>query len=193
MPRFYLDFRSPVAYLAMQPTLAMLGRLGARAAWLPYAARWEVLAQPSPEETKGGVHRRVRAQWRRDTHLRYAAVQGVPMRFPDPPCETSCALAGLAYAGPDALDYVQAGFAAFWGDGADLDDLGTVRALLDGAGHDGAGFDPAQWLPKLDEIRAQAVELQVPDAGTLVVDGQVFLGREHLPWAEELLAGGAAT
>ena len=94
--RVYIDFKSPAAYLAFKPTLALAERKDLTLDWQPIRTRQQPVPAEAADEDRGTTHRRVRAQARRDTHLFYAQVQGVPMRFPTGAFpETDLALACL--------------------------------------------------------------------------------------------------
>jgi 2-hydroxychromene-2-carboxylate isomerase len=184
--RIYVDFKSAPAYLAMQPTLALLDRLGLTAEWRPFDTRHLAIPEPKAEETRGETHIRVRAQQRRDTNLKYAAVQGIPMVYPATPGATRCALAALLYVHDRPLPFIRAAFTAYWRDGLDLDDAAVVAGLLDAAGYASAGFAAGEFADMMDAGQAEAEEVGVFDTPMFVLDEQLFLGREQLPWIEFL-------
>ena len=45
----------------------------------------------------------------------------------------------------------------------------------------------AERLTELEAMQLTSEELGVVDTPAYVIDGQVFIGREHLPWVRELL------
>ena len=57
----YLDFKSPGAYLAMSPTLALVERLSLEVDWKPFRVIERDVPKLGKEETVGESHRRVRA------------------------------------------------------------------------------------------------------------------------------------
>lgn len=185
--RIYIDFKSGPAYLAMKPTLALLAQKGVSADWLPFDRRQPEAQPPREGESRGETHLRVRQEQRRQTCLKYAAIQGIPMRYPDRPSGTRCALAALLHAGDNPLPYIEAAFAAYWRDHLDLDDAGVVAGLLRQSGNDADGFDPAAYTEVLDANQQQAEELGVFDTPMYLVGEEPFLGREQLPWIEALL------
>lgn len=190
--RVYIDFKSPAAYLALKPTLALAQRTGTILDWQPIRTRQSAVpVAPDPEqkdqEDKGTRHRRVRAQARRDTHLFYAKVQGIPMRFPAAEFPaTDLALAALA-AVTDSDAFVEAAFHAYWADAADLNTPATVEQLLSACGTETGGLASLPVADLLAQKAEQAIADQVIDAPGYVIGEQVFIGREHLPWIEELL------
>lgn len=187
MLKFYIDFKSPAAYLAMKPTLLLIEKYGLAVTWRPYKTVQHAVPPRRSTDQKPEIHRRVRAIARRDAHLLYAGVQGIPMTFPQPPGETDLALAALTLIDSSPTAYVQAAFTAYWADGVNLNDHAVVSRLLEQTGYD------ASLLTDLDveAILAQAQETAladgVVDTPAYVIDEQVFIGREHLPWVEELI------
>ena len=186
--RIYIDFKSAPAYLAMQPTLALLERLGVTAEWLPYDARQAAIPPASDQETRGETHVRVRAEQRRETNLRYAAVQQLPMFYRDDPGSTRCALSALLVLEEDPLSFIRAAFAAYWQEGRDLDDAEVVGDLLACSYPGAVAFDPELSLPLLDSHHLAAEEFGLFDTPLYVIGDEMFLGREQLPWIESLLS-----
>jgi len=185
--RFYLDFKSPDAYLAMKPTLELVLRHDLEISWLPFRSVEQIVPDEKPHETKGETHRRVRAVARRRTHLMYADIQGIPMTFPEHPTSTDLALSALLTTGDSSVDFIRAGFQAYWVEQQDLNDPAVVKALLEDAGR-----DPSEWLgldhkALLTENQRAAGELGVVDVPAYLIDDQVFIGRAHLPWIESLI------
>ena len=183
----YIDFKSPTAYLALKPTLAMAEELGVTPRWLPIRTRQRAVAAPSEHETKSETHFRVRETQRHNMHLHYAALQQTPMRFRDDPGETDLSLAALLFAGPDHVAFIENAFSAYWATDDDLNDPATVMRLLTDSGLDPAQFDPETYLARLESHLEQAAQDRVIDAPAYLLAGQIFIGREHLPWIREIL------
>ncbi len=184
---YYIDFKSPAAYLSLQPTLALLDDYSFELVWRPYRSLQKAVPAATTGETKGETHVRVRAAARQQTHLKYAALRGLAMRFPAQPGSTDMALAGLLSAQTEPAAYAQRAFAAYWEDNLDLNDEALIRDLLTASGHDPESFDAAERLTELEAMQLTSEELGVVDTPAYVIDGQVFIGREHLPWVRELL------
>ena len=185
--RVYIDFKSPAAYLAFKPTLALAERKDLTLDWQPIRTRQQPVPAEAADEDRGTTHRRVRAQARWDTHLFYAQVQGVPMRFPTGAFpDTDLALACLG-ALSNATQFIATCFEAYWTLGADLNHPETVANILQRCSD--VHLDPANL--NVEEIlhgkSEQAIADQVIEAPGYVIAEQVFIGREHLPWIEELL------
>ncbi|MGK0221491.1 MAG: 2-hydroxychromene-2-carboxylate isomerase [Limisphaerales bacterium] len=183
--RIYIDFKSPQAYLALKPTLALATKLGLVIEWCGFNAPQSVLIEQSANEDKGAVHRRVRAHARRAMHLHYAKIQAVPMRFPDRVTKTDAALNVLeALPRTERTAFVQRAFNAYWVESLDLNDLSVISSMLEEIGQDVANQEMLE-LWEGNEV-AQSVD-GVVDVPAYVVQDQLFIGREHLPWIEELL------
>ena len=190
MMDLYIDFKCPAAYLALKPTLALCEELGVPVNWHAIRSYQSPLMQEKPDEEVGHRHRRVRASARRKTHMLYAEIQNLPLQFRNPPTNTDMALAALSLlngSGGDPLPFVAAAFDAYWTGDTDLNDA-TVVAKLSGApafSDDDKKGEAAR--TRLETALGQAEENGIFTSPTYVVKGQIFVGREHLPWISELL------
>lgn len=187
MLTIYIDFKCPASYLALQPTQALLRRLGRRARWAPFrSAERETPSVGSSAEVIES-HRRVREASRRALFEKYAALRGIELRFPEKPIATDLALGALGEMQGERESYVEAAFEAFWRDNVDLDDTGVVTALIkqSGAPHRG---DLSTARETAAAVQKDAEALGVFDTPFYVVGDQVFYGRENLPWIEEILS-----
>lgn len=187
MLRVYIDFKSPASYLALKPTCALLEGYQSAVEWLPFLSSQNPIPKTDARTSKGGIHRRVRAIANRNTHLLYAGIQNTPMRWRESIGKTELALAALLYAGPNAAAYMQHAFEAYWVRHDDLNDPATVTDLLVKAGLDATTFHAEHSLARLAENQQQASGLGIVNAPAYVIDDQVFIGREHLPWIESIL------
>lgn len=187
MMRIYIDFKSPAALLAMKPTLALSERLGQTFEYLPFRTSQFAIPEKKNEETRGETHRRVRALARRDTYLKYAAIQGTEMKFQDEPGKSDLALAALLFAKTSPIAFMEAAFRACWSARKDLNDPDVVAALLSASGHDASGFDAEKSLGDLQKVHQDAEDIGIIDTPAFVIGAQIFIGREHLPWIETLL------
>lgn len=183
----YFDFKSPASYLALRPTLRLAERLGVEVDWQPFKTTERELPEHRAAETAGQSHRRVRAESRRMIHIKYAALQGIDLRFPAIPGETELALAVLTQMEGDRLPFVKLAFEAYWTDHQDLNAPDIVSALLRETGNSTDTFDPGLARHALDKAQTNAEELGIVDAPAYLVGEQIFIGREHLPWIENVL------
>jgi 2-hydroxychromene-2-carboxylate isomerase len=184
----YIDFKSPAAYLALAPTRALLKRTGVQATWHPFNTRLSTIPEQKADENKGEKHRRVRALARREVHLLYAEVQNLPMVFQDEPFQAELALAVLQSLDKGVDTFIDAAFKAYWQDLKDLNDPKVVAALLQDLELNVPLPDTQSVSQILDEAALAAQDQSVIEVPGYVVAGQVFIGREHLPWIEELLS-----
>ena len=170
----------------------MIKRTGVETVWHPFASIEGDLPERKADETVGQSHRRVRAEQRRATHAKYAALQDIDLRFPAPRGQTDLALGALATLEGDPLPYIIAAFEAYWTAQSNLDDLSIVHDLLSSNGYRSdmsgdtlrAGFTAAQ---------DKAETLGIVDAPAYIIADQLFIGREHFPWIEEIIAGQSAS
>ena len=190
MMHLYIDFKCPAAYLAFKPTRALCEELGIPVNWHAIRSYQSPLMKEKLDEEVGERHRRVRALARRKTHMLYAEIQNLPLQFRNPPTNTDMALAALSLlndSGGDALPFVAAAFEAYWTGDADLNDAAVV-AKLSGApafpDNDENGYAARS---RLEVDLGQAEKNGIFTSPTYVVNEQIFVGREHLPWISELL------
>ena len=179
----YLDFRSPESYLALQPTLALVRDTACEVRWLPLRALSRALPTQSHNPTRTAAHGRVRAVHRERINQHYAKLQGISLERHTGKNGTDAALAALVGIAGDATPFVEACFKAYWQDQKNLNCSATVAELLDATVPCAA---PAS-TEALDRHFAEAEAAGVIDVPALMVDGEVFVGRAHLPWIRELL------
>jgi len=183
--RIYVDFKSANAYLAILPSIKLATATQTNIDWRPFLTKGRTVPLEAKEgESKGERHIRVREKYRRETQAKYAAAQGIPLTFPTQSIDTTLALAQLDSITSDRTAYVQAAFAAYWQDGADLNDPDIVSAILTSCGHT---FDHSLANTVSNASAQQAIDDGVIDTPAYVIQGQLFIGREHLPWVESLL------
>jgi 2-hydroxychromene-2-carboxylate isomerase len=199
----YLDFKSPYAYLAWQPTRDMAREIGIEVDWRPL-----VLDIPSfLGSAKLGKSGKVAAQQRSDDQWgwvkyayfdcrRYANLRGLTIRGTTKIWDTNLAAIGMLWAkrqGDEILEaYVGAIYEPFWKRQLDLEDPAVIASVLGAAGADLAGFN--EYRQGEGAARNSALQAEIFDAGifgvpTYVVDGEFYFGREHLPRLRWLLSG----
>ena len=181
----YVDFKSPGAYLAIAPTLDLADRLSLDIAWRPFRTVERDMPKLGKEETVGESHRRVRAASQRALSVKYAAHQGIDLKFPPQLGSTDLALGVLAEIDGDPLPFIRGAFNAYWEAHVSLDDMAIVHALLmeSGVNYKGRLSDARATL---DVAQDQAEEAGIVGAPAYVIAEQIFVGREHLPWIEEI-------
>ena len=186
---YFIDFKSAEAYLSLSPTLKLSDLPDVEIRWRPFQTVQTDIPRERTAESKGDVHRRVRANARRRMNLTYAQRLSVPMSYPAVSGETDHALAALLNGLSAPAAYVEAAFEAYWVHHENLDDTAVVNRLLAATGN--KAVYAVQWPPLLMALAdaQHAAESQgVINAPGYVVADQLFIGREHLPWIRELLS-----
>jgi len=198
------DFKDPYSYLALEPTWALIAETGVENRWYPFL---EAPMRPVPtiDETadRGARHRRRRALYRQQDLQRYAAAVELPAHhffgdglYRQPNGEI--AAMGFNWAtgqGPMvARQYLELTFAGYWDGELDLDSAEHIEALLDRCGAETDGFDLFCAEEGLRELAAQRDSLVAEGAfgvPSCLLDGEAFLGRQHLPFlAHRIQEGG---
>lgn len=182
----YIDFKSPAAYLSMAPTLALAERHGLIIEWRPFRTVERDVPKLGKEETVGESHRRVRAAALRAQSVKYAQRQGIDLKFPEQLGATDMALGALAVLEGDPLPFIHASFAAYWETHADLNDPDVVGKLVAEYG-DSRSANPQVLLDALETALEIADDVGIVGAPAYVICEQIFVGREHLPWIEEIV------
>lgn len=183
----YIDFKSPASYLAIKPVLALATRHAITVQWHPFRTFERDVPEVTDNASVAQTHRRVRAASRRTIHQKYAAHQGIDLQFPDPAGNTDLALGALALINGDPLPFIQAAFEAYWTRHADLNDPDIVAPLFTDIGNKDLSFDQSAAIEALESAQEQAEERGVVEAPAFILQDQLFIGREHLPWIEELI------
>lgn len=187
----FIDFKSPASFLAIKPLLSVAGRHDIALEWKPFRTFERDVPDITNDASVAQSHRRVRAASRRAIHQQYAGHQGIDLQFPKSAGNTDLALGALAAIGEDPLPFIQAAFDAYWSDHADLNDQEIVGALL----AETIGVNLAQDEQNLRDIlcnaQSEAEERGVVEAPAMIIQDQLFIGREHLPWIEEIILSGS--
>ena len=190
----YIDYKSPYAYLAKDLAYKLEHELAARLRWLPYVLDIPSFLGSARVDTDGHVLEESRNahQWRRVRYSymdcrRQARKRGLVIRGPQKIWDSTRAAAGMLYAqrAGDAVfrRYHDIVFERFWRRELDIEDPAVIASVLTEAGADGAAF-PAQTQAGRDEVAeiSRAAEaIGVFGVPTVVVDGELFWGSEHLP------------
>ena len=202
----YIDFKSPYAYVAKDPTYQLEREFGIEVDWYPLTLNiGSYLGTARKDKGKVVEANRSPRQWLvvkqayRDTR-RYAELRGLTLKGTQKIWDTSLAHIGLLWAkrqGHDALKrYIGIAYERFWKRELDLEDPAVVQATLAEAGADVAGF-PAyhqgEGRALHDKMQDEILDKGYYGVPTYVIDGAVYFGREHLPRVRWHLRGGAAT
>ncbi len=186
----YIDYTSPAAFLAKGPTYALEDEFALEIDWRPLTldhtgrrARKRV----SPE-TKGERHARVRTEYVQMDQQRYAQSQGLTLKPPSRDWDSTAAGIGLLWAkeqGRTVLrGYTNRVFERFWKQELDIESPAALKGVLSEAGAQVEGFEEyveADGRAIHGEIQSSALDAGVFDVPTYSIDGEIFVGRQHLP------------
>ena len=185
-----LDVKDPHSYLAKDPTYALADDLGIEIDWLPFVSRPLRLHAPGGED-RGSRHRRFRAVYVERSIARYASVRGVTIRDIYRAPDSSLAGMGMLAAGAHSeralRNYLDRIFRQYWEDDLDIEDRDIISRLLSAAGVVDLELDMARFEALQDSL-AQAGVFGTP---AYLVDGEIFLGRAHLPMIRWILSNRA--
>jgi 2-hydroxychromene-2-carboxylate isomerase len=199
----YIDFKSPYAFIAKDPTYAIADQLGIEIDWRALTLDIPSYLGSARLDADGRVieNNRTPQQWSgvkyayRDAR-RYASLRGLTLRGTTKIWDSSLAGIGLAWAkrqGDAVLrQYINRVYERFWKRELDIEDPRVIDAMLIEAGADIDGF--AAYRTGEGRRSHDALQQQIFAAGifgvpSYVVAGELFFGREHLPMVRWLLTG----
>jgi len=197
----YIDYKSPYAYIAKDPTYELADDLGIEVDWRPLTLDIPSYLGSARLDSKGKVaeSKRSSQQWSsvryayRDAR-RYANLRGLTLRGTTKIWDSSLASIGMLWARQQGADVLRAYtgivYERFWKRELDIEDPAVLETVLVAAGAEVAGF--ADYLSgpgrKIhDDMQAKTFEAGIYGVPTYVVAGEFFFGREHLPMVRWLL------
>ena len=198
-----MDFKSPYAYMALEPTYRLEDEFGIEIDWRPLTLDIPSFLGSARVDDRGRVmeSRRSGEQWAnvryayRDTK-RTARHRGIVLRGTVKIWDSSLAGIGLMWAqahGRAPLKrYFFNVYERFWRRELDIEDAGAIETMLDAAAAPVAGF--REYAAGEGREAHDALQDSLHPAGVFgvpsyVVDGQTFFGREHLPAVRWSLGG----
>jgi 2-hydroxychromene-2-carboxylate isomerase len=198
----YTDYKSPYAYLAKDLIYGLEDEFHVRLDWLPYTLDIPSYLGSARLDDRGEVIQSERSphQWRRVRYSymdcrRQARKRGLVILGTRKIWDSSIAAIGMLWAkrqGPAVFRaYNDRVFERFWRRELDIEDASVITAVLAEAGATMTGFDhylEGDGRREHDAIRAAAETAGVFGVPTLIVDGELFWGREHLSDIREMLA-----
>ena len=186
---FYVDFKSPYAYLAVAPTRLLERDFDVKLNWMPLT-----LHIPNYLDA---VDERTAHNWRK---VRYAYMDarrlanrvGLTVRGPQKIFDTRIASIALMYAKnkPGFDRFVDLAFERFFKRELEIENENVIAALLAEAGIDASGFDAYLRGPggvQHDSDRVRTEESGVFGVPTLVVQGEIFWGGDRIDLVRERL------
>lgn len=189
-----IDWKSPQAWLALAPTRALETRLGVAFEWRPFSVP-PLVRHPaaSANEDRGARHRRIRSEYLVRDLERYAAASGLDLGDPYRNPDTERAALGLLWlrrhAPTNASNYVARVFELLWREEADIADPDVIAATLDDAARGFLDYAAGPGRAELAAHQGELAEAGVSGVPTYLIDGEPYLGRQHLPMVEWLATG----
>lgn len=189
----YIDYKSPYAYLSIEPAWTFERDFDVSLNWLPLTldiASYRGSAEV--DDNKQIVQaERTAYQWRRVKYTymdvrRHANLRGLTILGTQKIWDSSLAAIGMLYAKEQGVfrPYTDIVFERFWRRELDIEDITVIARVLEEAGADTAGFAEYAEGPGRDAhdaIQSQADEASVFGVPTIIVDGEPFWGREQFP------------
>jgi 2-hydroxychromene-2-carboxylate isomerase len=181
-----IDFKSPQAYLAIAPTCAIADELGVAIDWQPVIL--SPGATPPQGNDRASRHRRIRAEYLERDVARYSADRGLDIRGFHRHSDSTLASLGLLWAKRQgaqvARTYVERVFERYGREALDIEDERAIAALLAEVGAPVASFEAFakdEGRAELARIQSELREAGVFEVPTYLIDGEPFIGRQHLP------------
>lgn len=185
----YIDYKSPYAYLAKDPSWELERDFDVRLKWLPYT-----LDIPS---FLGSVEQRNDHQWRRVRYSymdarRLANRRGLTVRGPQKIFDSSIAAIGMLFAERAGVfrKYNDLMFERFWKRELDIEDPAVVAGVIEESGAKAAGFSDfltGDGRREHDRIKSEAEALGIFGVPSYVIDGEIFWGGDRLWMVREKL------
>lgn len=199
----YVDIKSPYAFVAIRPTLALEAELGVEFDWRPLTLN--IPSYLGSAEKKAGkvVASKGRSQntWNairysyRDAR-RYAERQGLTLKGTEKIWDSSLPNIGILWVMQTARDrlgaYFEAVYPPFWRRELDIEDIGVVEDCLRRAGIEATGFAAFANGPGLDlhdSLQPQFHSKGIYGVPTYVLGEDILFGREHIPYIRWALNG----
>jgi 2-hydroxychromene-2-carboxylate isomerase len=183
--KMYSDFKSPYAYLAFDPAMALPLRFNVSVRWIPFQLRVKGKGERS-------AYSEYKVKYSYMDARRFAKVRGLWIRGPLKVYDTTPAAIGGLFAEKHGrlLDYGRAAFKQFFLREFEADQPEAVARLLDGIGLSGRGFadylsdEGKQTYERCEEEAATDHVFGVP---FFIFRGEPFWGHDRLDLLQERL------
>ena len=199
----YVDIKSPYAFVAIRPTLALEKELGVQFDWRPLTLDIPSYLGSAKKEKGKVVASKGRSQrtWNairysyRDAR-RYAERQGLILKGTEKIWDSTLPNIGILWVMQTARDslgtYFEAVYPPFWRRELDIEDIAVVESCLTQAGVDVSGF--AAFASGAGRAQHDALQPQFHPNGiygvpTYVLGNDILFGREHIPYIRWVLSG----
>lgn len=189
-----IDFKSPHAYLALKPTLALSKELAIEIQWLPFSGpahkhlEFSSAHVITEKEDRGTRHRHMRQQYRQQDLLRYAGKHGPSEQSLNREINSEPAAMALLWCRlhnvKEIEKYVQFIFQACWEQEENIADIEVIKTALVQAKAPLDNF--TVYYNKADTTQLSALQEQLVDLGVFdtpfyLLKNDRYLGRQHLP------------
>lgn len=182
MIKAYIDFKSLECFLAIDPVIALAGEFGFTIDWTPFSSHPRALPTKVANESVTQTHHRVRAASEHRLRHHYATVRGFDVKDISATQDSTKALIRLNQIPGDRTEFVKQAFEACWLRDLDLNNSELLDEICANSSvkHDSTKVD-------FSKTQTLAEEAGLFDAPTFVINGQLFMGRAHIPWMRQLL------
>ncbi|MDB2623351.1 DsbA family protein [Luminiphilus sp.] len=178
----YIDFKSLDCYLALDPLVALAQDCNVTIDWRPFVSRERALPTQVDDEYVTRAHQRTRAESELKLQAHYTSLRGLDVTPQRCHVDTDQALARLSRIEGDQTEFVVRCFDAHWRAQQDINNAEWLdKTVAD------CGLSLRESSIDLDVLQAEAEEAGLFYAPTCVIDGQLFMGRAHLPLMRRLL------
>ena len=203
----YIDFKSPYAYLAIEPTRLLAKELNLKINWLPFVLDIPSYLGSAKLDASGVVAEQSRSadQWSKVKYAyydcrRYATLRGMTIRGTVKIWDTHLAATGMLWAkqqGDDVLDrYIDSIYMPFWKRKLEADKFDVIQNVLADAGAEVSGFSAFSkdaGAVQNHDIQTRAFAQGIFGVPSYVQGDEIFFGREHLPRIRWNLQGATGT
>lgn len=199
----YLDFKSPYAYLAVEPTRELERELGVQFDWRPFVLDIPSYLGSARLDKKGSVvaQNRSSEQWSSVKYAyydcrRYANLRELTLRGTEKIWDTNLVATAMLwvknYDYTTQQRFIDLVFQPFWKRELDVENSAVIQSLLDQVGADGTAFIAwarAKGTTMNAQLQSSAFSAGIFGVPTYVVGTQRYFGREHLPRIRWQLTG----
>ncbi len=191
----FIDFKSPYAFIAKDPTYALEQQFDIEIDWYPLTLNIGSYLGTAKKNDAGKVvsSNRSSNQWLSVKYAykdarRYANLRGLTLKGTQKIWDTSMIAAAMMFvkaSGHDPLKhFIDITFERFWRRELDVEDLTVVQNLVNEVGCDRQQF--TAWFEQEGKAEQAAMQMDFLKSGiygvpTYRIDGQTYFGREHLP------------
>ena len=187
-----VDFKSPSAYLAVAPTLAMAAQKGVQLDWQIIATpALREPVNPGPEADRSVLHRYTRGRYIADDLQRYAPHPLNNLYETERSDRAAIGLLWVIQRQGNTNAYVGEVFDRYWKRNEGIDDIADITTVLAQLEIETSGFETfaaevgAQQALKM---REDSSAKGVTTSPTYLIADEPFQGRQHLPLLADLLS-----